>query len=45
MISVNNYKTAINVLTGLDRIKLRVEFFDSNKQNEMITALDFLKKE
>ena len=42
MISVNNYKTAINVLTGLDRIKLRVEFFDSNKQNEMITALKSL---
>jgi hypothetical protein len=40
MINVNN--TAINIATGLDRVKLRVEFFDSNKQNEMITALKSL---
>ena len=42
MISVNHYKTTINVVTGLDRIKLRVEFFNSNEQSEMITALKSL---
>ncbi|MCT7482408.1 hypothetical protein [Aliarcobacter cryaerophilus] len=40
MINVNN--TAINVVTGLDRIKLRVEFFDSKEQNGLITALKSL---
>lgn len=40
MINVNN--TAINVVTGLDRIKLRVEFFDSKEQSGLITALKSL---
>ena len=31
MINVNN--TAINIATGLDRVKLRVEFFNSNEQS------------
>ncbi|WP_418185467.1 hypothetical protein ACNSOS_00215 [Aliarcobacter vitoriensis] len=42
MISVNNYKASYNVVTGLDRIKLRVEFFDLKEQSEIITALKSL---
>ncbi|MGJ0330073.1 hypothetical protein NG755_10225 [Aliarcobacter cryaerophilus] len=41
MINVNNTAN-INVLAGLDRIKLRVEFFHSNEQNGLITALKSL---
>ncbi|MGJ0360181.1 hypothetical protein [Aliarcobacter cryaerophilus] len=37
MSNVNN--TAINVVSGLDRIKLRVEFFNSNEQSKLINAL------
>ena len=40
MINVNN--TAINIATGLDRVKLRVEFFNSNEQSELIIALKSL---
>ncbi len=42
MINGNNYKASYNVVTGLDRIKLRVEFFDSNEQSEFIIALKSL---
>ena len=42
MISVNKYKASYSVITGLDRIKLRVEFFDSNEQSEFIIALKSL---
>lgn len=40
MINVNN--TAINIATGLDRVKLRVESFNSNEQSELIIALKSL---
>ena len=42
MINGNNYKASYNVVTGLDRIKLRVEFFDSNEQSEFIICLKSL---
>ena len=42
MINGNNYKASYNVVTGLDRIKLRVEFFDSNEQSEFIIGLKSL---
>jgi hypothetical protein len=42
MINANNYKASYNVVTGLDRIKLRVEFFDSNEQSEFIIGLKSL---
>ena len=42
MINGNNYKASYNVVTGLDRIKLRVEFFNSNEQSEFIIALKSL---